>query len=1614
MSQASHIAGRMLKIALKTVAWLAGGAVGLVIVLLIAVNFLLQTGFFTRFVLDRALPPVEKLTCSKIEVERLRLSLLPFSLLVEGVRYTDPQEKFKYPFAKLKRLYVHVKTAPLLRGQVVVDEVSVEGAESYLFVRDGLENLPICPTPPKPKKPFKPFKVKLPIVVKKLHVDAKFRMDMPSITPAPTPDNPNPAPRQPLAVTVDSINLDADGNLNRGDVAAKLRLLGVAASFGEMRDQVQSLSLDAEANLQTWIAKVTQLAVEMPDLRLGATAQAADLLGEMDLSSDVQLAVDLHKVNQLVLAQPGDPQLFGLLNLNAKARLKLAKDQLIWAAEGRLALPQGEVNHLPLRDLRAEFVVSPERAHLTSFHAGIGQQGAVDVTGKVGLRDVMPLDADVRLANLNVGDILARFGQGKLGVAAVVGANLHASGQIKPLLVDASGNVALGSVRYRDQVRLDRLTMRLDATIDQTSPERLRFSAKTAMDLQDLAYRDQAEVARGTINLDAHGSVPAKKGPPIDAVAVGDVLLEEVAYGQTKLSRVNVSLDAQAHVGAAIAYEAKVDLLAEELAQGETIKVRKVELTLDAGGNANANDVRELKLAIDGVRVNQAEIPHAGLNVAGLFGPKKNLIRQFLLTTAHTRMEVAGGFDLEGGPIDVTADLQLGDLSEFAALVGKPMRGSGSMHLHASGSTENPQAEGKLEFADLVFDTINVRHLSAGLGLANNRATVSQLVVESEGAHLSFDGWYDLNESTAQALLDMPETQIEALLALAGMQDRIKVAGMVSLHADVSGPVAALNGAVTMTGDQITAYDESLRSLRLNARLAEGEILLDDLTLIKDRGIRPLIQRGIWQPRPESLITAADRQPTKITLSGHLNPNDRSFALKLHTENLSETSSNAVARQRLHVMADLGLTADVEGTFDNPNGALELNIDRGRYEHFDLGHSSIRVDFAEQKIHLTGALLAQRKPFAPDDEIIPRPGRQARGDDPDFAEDGAYRVAQAQGAPVPPPAGEDPFGSIRLDATLSLTEARPYSAHVWFDRFDYSSFLKSAEQARQQRRQQAEDGARRPPANEGKLAGLIAGEIVVDGRLGPSGAGPAADTAGPASTNGPAFNAAVRFDQIFFQRNRLIIRNQNEQGEVKPIIITYRDGRVDVQDFALGGSGMRIKIERQDLNGEPYFVLDGQAPLTVAKDFSDAIASAEGMLQLHAEIPMKFDLGKVTAGAKIDKASIDLADMPSVIENLKVDIEFANRAATVRECSADLGGGKLRVGGSYRLPQAAQGEAGPGQAPAEAGPGQAGADHAQLELFVKVENVKTRYDPYLELTVRKIDLLITTRPDGKLEISGEVDIDKAVLRYNIDIVQILQTFQKTGGGSSGSQVYEKKEESVYFNIVIRAPRGVSVDNNFVQIEMSLDLVLTGNNVDPGMIGTIQVLKGQAVVLQNTYQVSSAVIQFFDETRIYPAFDINAVTVVNEIAIYINVSGTPDRYQITFQSDPPMTERDIVTLLSLGVSYEQFQAGSADEGAALAAAAQQLIGSQFRQYTGVDFGVDTSTGVSRLRVSRELEKNVLLSLFRGIAEPALSAELEWDFVRYLAVYGDWSDFAGQENVPSWGGAGAGIRVKIEFR
>lgn len=1428
---------KIAKLIAKIVGYTLGGIVGLVVILLLAVNFLLQSSAFTGFVLDKVLPGVEESLGADIEVGKLEVSLFPVGVLIEDVYFTPAKGDFKRKFAELKKLEITTSFMPLLKGEVVVDRVLIEGVSNYLyFDENGLANLPIPPSEDEEEEPSTgPPDLTLPILVKDVTIrDTAFYMDM----------NTDPATPEPeTEVAIRSIGLAANADFHTGATHAELRIADGFFRAGTIQDTLDALDLDADFSMKEWKAEVTKLAVRLPDVAIDATATATDVLGDLKAVADVNGTVGLKKVNTLFLPEPA---LEGTLRLAVHAEAPLPD----YSAEGTVSIDGGRVNQLALDELALAFAVDPDKATVKELIVRTAG-GRVKVAADLGLKDEMPLSAVVNIDTLNVAQALAGYGMGDLGVAGVVTGDVKADGRLgneaKPMAIDAGVNLGVAGVAYQDLVRIPKVGLALNAAYTPTGVDIAKLNVTTA------------------------------------------------------------------------------------------------RTTIQANGKIGLPDVT------------------MGLNLL------------------------------------VKAD----DLSEFSPIMGKPIAGRVHVQSKVSGSASSPNVDAGIDINDIKFDTFGVDRVNGKVEMAGKKLVVKNMTIRNKAAVVELAA--DVNLAGAKpivhAKVNIPPAQIGDFLDIAGMKD-LDVAGNIGLVVQVSGPADKLSGTTELKLDEIKAYGENVKDITLSAALADGGVVIKNLSIVKLAPPRP-----DYTQRADKVAQAPQDQwkEVRIHATGAFDPATGKVALELDGDGLNEMASDVLRKQKVPLIADIDLSAKASGTIANPEAKVRIAITGARFNDMVLGDNVIVVDLANQKAHVTGSLLANREkvamtatmPTVENEWTIRRFNSKA---DPEALEKTPVESASVESAEdvldnpedftVPPAetttASAQPLGDIKLDLTAQLDGPQAVKGQVRFDRFDYSGFLGSL------RTEKKADKKRRKGEEEEQeiVAGRLNGVIDVDGSLA------AADQ----------IRVAANLDELYFQKNKFILRNQDDAGTVRPLLVTYRGGQIEIENFRLGGSGVSLDVNQ----GGGVIAVAMRADLATAQEFSDAMAEAKGVLALDATIPESLDATQARALVSLDDASIALQGIPTPIEKLNLRVKYEGDRVLIDRLDARIGNGTMTGGGDIRMPDPAVED-----------------DIMRMRVFVKLADVRTGVDPYLETGIDKVDLVVTTIERGphrgKMDVSGEVVVDKAVVTYPIDVPFLFKQLADFGQQkeAGGAQTYEVKEDTVFFNIALRADGDVGFVSNLAEIETKFDLVLVGSNASPGMKGSVDVVRGWAKVLQNTYDLSNVTIQFYDEQRIFPSFDVNASTEVKGTKIDVNVAGNPLRYKMSLSSDPPKGERDIFFLLATGVDYDEFQAQgsgvSADEAAALAA--QSLVGNQLGKLTGssaFEVGIDSSSGTSRLQVGTELEKDLTMKMYRGLVDQTLGAEVEYDFYRYVAGLGSWSNLAGYEDAPSSGAFGTGIKLKIDFQ
>ena len=111
-----------------------------------------------------------------------------------------------------------------------------------------------------------------------------------------------------------------------------------------------------------------------------------------------------------------------------------------------------------------------------------------------------------------------------------------------------------------------------------------------------------------------------------------------------------------------------------------------------------------------------------------------------------------------------------------------------------------------------------------------------------------------------------------------------------------------------------------------------------------------------------------------------------------------------------------------------------------------------------------------------------------------------------------------------------------------------------------------------------------------------------------------------------------------------------------------------------------------------------------------------------------------------------------------------------------------------------------------------------------------------------------------------------------------------------------------------------------------MLGRVSITEGNATIAGTRYELQRGDITFTNPVRIEPAIDLNATARVEDYDITLGLHGTLSKMTVSYRSDPPLPEADVVALLALGrTENEQQIYGQQQEQVAANPTTEALLG-----------------------------------------------------------------------------------------
>ena len=466
-----------------------------------------------------------------------------------------------------------------------------------------------------------------------------------------------------------------------------------------------------------------------------------------------------------------------------------------------------------------------------------------------------------------------------------------------------------------------------------------------------------------------------------------------------------------------------------------------------------------------------------------------------------------------------------------------------------------------------------------------------------------------------------------------------------------------------------------------------------------------------------------------------------------------------------------------------------------------------------------------------------------------------------------------------------------------------------------------------------------------------------------------ALSAQARFDELRFSMGELDFR----QGS--PSSISLKEGLATIENFELREGETRITASGTTRLGETTTLDVRVAGTTDASLFSSLtdVFRATGPTEFELTAKGALPEPEIIGSLQLKNGRI-VADAPPLQgERLNFSLRLAPGRLDIVEGRGVLNGGQLGVSGFLSY---------------------ASGEIEDIDLSLAVKRMFLDFPQGLR-TVSDTNLRITQSNDQIL-LGGKVSIAEGAFRDPLDIGQILSS-------NEGAAFVEERDpllSRIRYRVNLDTAGPIVIDNDLAKLMVSANLVLTGNFYRPAITGRLTIDEGGEIYLaEHDYIVDTGVIDFVNENKIEPSFNVLSRTRASGHNIDLRITGSPGDLDTAFTSDTGLSEPDILSVLLTGRTLEEARGSglniakehamsyvTGQLGGRFSRAAQETLGlSRVRIEPNLVSG-DSNPG-ARLTVGQDLRRDLRLIYSMNLVDSSDQILIgEYDLTRRFNIRG----------------------------
>jgi translocation and assembly module TamB len=248
-------------------------------------------------------------------------------------------------------------------------------------------------------------------------------------------------------------------------------------------------------------------------------------------------------------------------------------------------------------------------------------------------------------------------------------------------------------------------------------------------------------------------------------------------------------------------------------------------------------------------------------------------------------------------------------------------------------------------------------------------------------------------------------------------------------------------------------------------------------------------------------------------------------------------------------------------------------------------------------------------------------------------------------------------------------------------------------------------------------------------------------------------------------------------------------------------------------------------------------------------------------------------------------------------------------------------------------------------------------------------------------LAGNVTVTKAAFNPSTDVGGLFATYSSApifASPQNGFLHHVQLELGIQSSPTLQLTTSLSQD-----VEAQIDLRVRGTLDKPVVLGRCVVNQGQIQFFGNKYSINRGEVDFFNPLKLEPVLDLDLQTQSSGVTVDITISGTLDRLNINYRSDPPLQPNDIIALLTVGKAPEKasgFASSQLSQNAALEAGANTLLGSAISPTSST---LQRFFGVTHLKIDPMVQGIVDVPQARVTLEQQISKQVTITYVTNLS-------------------------------